>query len=70
MDSSFRSTPGWHHRFVYNLQEKKVTTYHRGFDEEKGIEFRQEVIFNDNEIDAGDDVIENIWDHQNLDDSP
>ena len=56
------------HRFVYNLQEKKITTYNRGFDEEKGVEFKQEIVLNDNEIDAGDEVIENIWDHQNLDD--
>ncbi len=52
------------HRFVYNLDENTVTTYYRGFDEEKGVEPNEIFKYNSNEIEEMDELIENILDHQ------
>ncbi len=52
------------HRFVYNIEEKTVTTYARGFDERDGIGPKQVFKYNDTEIQEMEQIIDKIVDHQ------
>ncbi len=52
------------HLFIYDIDGKKVSTYHKGFDHDNGLPPKEVMIFTDQQIEGMEELFDKIDEHQ------